>query len=83
MPYLKLDLLILVVAVLWLWWGIRVVQRVPLIHDPMVAFSRYHPRVAPLVLFLLVIFWPVSKWVWKFVFFVVQEVNNLKQGKAK
>lgn len=82
MQYLKSDLLILVLAILWFFWGMRVVRRVPLIHDPLVMFSRLHPRVAPFVVFLLVVFWPVSKWVWKSVFFVVDEINKLKQGNG-
>lgn len=62
--YLKLDLLFLAVAFLWLFWGVRHVRRVPLVHDPLVAFSRYHPRVAPLVVIVLICFWPFSRWIW-------------------
>lgn len=74
--YLKHDLLILVVALVWFYLGIRHLRRVPLIHDPLVGFSRYHPRVAPLVVLLLIVLWPVSRWVWRMVFFFYFTRNN-------
>jgi hypothetical protein len=67
--YLKHDLVVLAIALVWFYLGIRHLRRVPLLHDPMVAFSRYHPRVAPLVALLLIVFWPVSRWIWRAVYF--------------
>jgi hypothetical protein len=67
--YLKYDLLILALAILWLALGVRHVRRVPLVHDPLVAFSRYHPRLAPLVVIVLIVFWPFSSWIWRLVSF--------------
>lgn len=83
MQYLETDLAILACAVLWFFWGLRTIVRVPLIHDPLVTFSRYHPRVAPFVVFLLVVFWPISKLVWKFVFSLVDELHKLRRGINK
>lgn len=79
--YLKVDTFALVLAICWFLLGVRVVRRVPLIHDPMLRFSRYHPRVAPLVYFLLVLFWPFSKLVWRFVFFLASIIKREQKIK--
>ncbi len=79
--YLEHDLVYLFLAVVWFFIGVRVFRRVPLLHDPMVVFSRHHPYAAPFVVFLLVVFWPISKVVWRFVFFCCCKLARLMKGK--
>jgi hypothetical protein len=78
--YLKIDLIILVLAIVWFFIGINVVRNTPLIHGSMVTVSRFRPWVAPLIFFILVVFWPLSKLLWKF-FYCILRLNRLKHIK--
>jgi hypothetical protein len=77
--YLQLDLAILTFAIVWFLIGMRVLSRVPLVHDPMVTFRRYHPRLIPVMAFILILLWPVSKLIWRMVEHFLN--NNLNKNK--
>jgi hypothetical protein len=82
--YLKANVLYLVLGIIWFYLGIRRMRRVPLVHDPLLAFSRYHRRLTPFVVLLLILFWPVNRWVWRLVFYSTLRLEQFdRRRKSK
>lgn len=61
--YLTLDIGILLFIIGWLVSGWKVFKSIPN-GDSLLAFTRYHPRLAPIIVLALIVFWPISRLIW-------------------
>jgi hypothetical protein len=75
--YLTLDIGLLVIIVLWLTIGWKVFKSLP--GSNLVAFSRYHPRLAPFIVLALIIFWPVARIIWTVTSTVTANLDKYKK----
>lgn len=74
--YLTLDIGLLAVIVVWFVIGLNVLRKTPMIHDPLAAFHRYHPRLVPFLALLLIAFWPITKVICRLVDNYISTQNN-------
>lgn len=80
--YLKYNLIILAFALGWFFIGLRRVFTTQDVYLPLSGFSRYHPRLAPLLMLALILVWPVGRWLWRpmnrMAFYIVFRFKNPK-----
>lgn len=76
--YLTLDIGFLVAVVLWLMIGWKVFKNLP-DGGNMVAFSRYHPRLAPFIVLALIFFWPIARVIWSVTSAITSNMDKYKK----
>lgn len=76
--YLILDIGFLVCVGLWLTIGWKVFKSLP-DGSNMVAFSRYHPRLAPFIVLALILLWPAAKLIWNITSAITTNMDKYKK----
>jgi hypothetical protein len=63
--FLLQVLVIALAASLWFSLGFMRLKKVPLIRDPLMMLRHSHPRLALPMAILLILFWPLDRWIWR------------------